>query len=262
MFDEYTVLSAIALISYADALSERKVILKNNNNKSGVYRWINLVNGKSYVGSSVNLGYRLKQYYSVSYLNRKKSASSISRALVKYGHSNFKLEILEYCEADRLIILEREQHYINLLKPEYNILKIAGSPLGYKHTEESLAKMRNRKLSKEHLDIVLTRILSDDHKAAVKKARTNSIHSADARAKMRNFIHSEETKAKLSQRLTNYNLSKGHKIEITNIVENTKTVYESIRKAAISLNTNHSTIRNYIKSGKLYKGLYKINCII
>ena len=44
--------------------------------------------------------------------------------------------------------------------------------------------------------------------------------------------------------------------------ENTKTVYESIRKAAISLNTNHSTIRNNIKSGKLYKGLYKINCII
>ena len=105
IFDAYTVLSSIALITYADALSERKVILKNNNNKSGVYRWINLVNGKSYVGSSVNLGYRLKQYYSVSYLNNKKSASSISRALVKYGHSNFKLVILEYCEADRHIIL-------------------------------------------------------------------------------------------------------------------------------------------------------------
>jgi len=41
------------------------------------------------------------------------------------AHSNFKLEILEYCEADRLIILEREQYYIDLLKPEYNILKIA-----------------------------------------------------------------------------------------------------------------------------------------
>lgn len=79
--------------------------------------WINQVNGKSYVGSSVNLGHRLKQYYSVSYLNRKKSVSSISRALVKYGHSNFKLEILEYCEPNRLIILEREQYYIDLLKP-------------------------------------------------------------------------------------------------------------------------------------------------
>ena len=126
----YTVLSVIALITYADTLSERKEILKNNNTKSGIYLhlippsfaggsgvWINQVNGKSYVGSSVNLGYRLKQYYSVSYLNRKKSVSSISRALVKYGHSNFKLEILEYCEPNRLIILEREQYYIDLLKP-------------------------------------------------------------------------------------------------------------------------------------------------
>lgn len=131
---------------------------------------------KIYIGSSVDLGYRLKQYFSISYLTRKKSwplrglTSSISSALLKYGYSNFKLEILEYCEANKTIILEREQHYINLLKPEYNILKIAGSPLGYKHTEESLAKMRNRKLSKEHLDMVLTRILSDDHKVKVRKA--------------------------------------------------------------------------------------------
>jgi hypothetical protein len=29
------------------------------------------------------------------------------------------------------------------LKPEYNIVEIAGSTLGYKHTEESLNKMRN-----------------------------------------------------------------------------------------------------------------------
>ena len=46
IFDEvYTVLSAIALITYANPLSERKEIIKNNNKKSGVYRWINQVNG-------------------------------------------------------------------------------------------------------------------------------------------------------------------------------------------------------------------------
>lgn len=39
---------------------------------------------------------------------------------------------------------------------------------------------------------------------------------------MKNFIHSEETKAKLSQNLTKYNLSKGHKIEIMNIEEKQK----------------------------------------
>lgn len=61
--------------------------------------------------------------------------------------------------------------------------------------------------------------------------------------------------------MTKYNLSKGHKIEIMNIEENTRTVYESIRKAALSFNINPGTIRNYIKSGKLYKGIYKINSI-
>lgn len=64
----------------------------------------------------------------------------ISKALLKYGYSNFKLEILEYCNEDNL--RNREQHYLDLLQPEYNILKIAGSSLGFKHNEESLSKLR------------------------------------------------------------------------------------------------------------------------
>lgn len=35
------------------------------------------------------------------------------------------------------------------LKPDYNIAEIAGSTLGYKHTPESLEKMRNFVLSEE-----------------------------------------------------------------------------------------------------------------
>lgn len=38
------------------------------------------------------------------------------------------------------MILLREQYYIDLIQPKYNILKVAGSSLGYKHTEESFAK--------------------------------------------------------------------------------------------------------------------------
>lgn len=36
-------------------------------------------------------------------------------------------------------------------KPDYNIVETAGSTLGYKHTEESLEKMRNFVLSEEVL---------------------------------------------------------------------------------------------------------------
>ena len=48
----------------------------------------------------------------------------IDRALLKYGYSKFKLEILEYCKISNLI--EREQYYLDNLKPEYNILLKAG----------------------------------------------------------------------------------------------------------------------------------------
>jgi len=55
------------------------------------------------------------------------------------GHKNFQLAILCYCEPENVLSLE--QHYIDSLKPEYNILQVAGSPLGHKHTEETLEKM-------------------------------------------------------------------------------------------------------------------------
>ena len=60
----------------------------------------------------------------------------IHKALLKYGYSEFRLDILEYCDGKEVIY--REQYYLDLLKPEYNILKTAGSSLGFKHTSETL----------------------------------------------------------------------------------------------------------------------------
>ena len=74
---------------------------------------------------------------------------------------------------------------------------------------------------------------------------------------MRNRVITDEVRAKLSQNIAKYNLSKAHEVEVVNVEENTKTVYESVRKAAVSLNTSHVTLSAYIKSGNIYKGLYK-----
>jgi hypothetical protein len=52
------------------------------------------------------------------------------------------LEILEYCNKNSLIL--REQYYINLLNPSYNILKTAGSRLGFKCSKETLLKFEVR----------------------------------------------------------------------------------------------------------------------
>lgn len=89
---------------------------------------------------------RLKNYYNLSYLEREtlKNNSMIYKALIKYGYSSFKLDILEYCEISTLI--SREQYYIDNLRPEYNILKKAGSLTGFKHSKLSIERIRASKL--------------------------------------------------------------------------------------------------------------------
>lgn len=72
----------------------------------------------------------------------------IYKALIKYGYSNFSLDIMEYCEPN--VLISKEQYYIDILKPEYNILKIAGSNLGFKHTELAKTKMSAKKLGINH----------------------------------------------------------------------------------------------------------------
>jgi hypothetical protein len=49
------------------------------------------------------------------------------------------LEILEYC--DLYGIIQREQYFIDLLKPQYNILHVAGSSLGYLHSADTKKKI-------------------------------------------------------------------------------------------------------------------------
>lgn len=101
-------------------------ILKNNNpvsidieSISGIYKIINITNDKFYIGSAKNLLKRLMQHF--SHLRHNESnCTKLQRAYNKYGEGNFKIVLLEECEISKLI--EREQYYIDTLKPYYNIL--------------------------------------------------------------------------------------------------------------------------------------------
>jgi len=69
----------------------------------------------------------LKGYFAIYFLQSeiKKGRSLINSSLLKYGYSNFTLQILEYCDTCEAV--SREQYYLDFLKPEYNILFTAGS---------------------------------------------------------------------------------------------------------------------------------------
>lgn len=108
---------------------------------SGIYQIINKVNGKSYIGSSIRLNKRWKRHLTDLKCNVHHSLA-LQRAFHKYGSDNFEFNVLENCE--EVLLLEREQYYLDNLKPEYNICNTAGNCLGVKQSEETKEK---RKLS-------------------------------------------------------------------------------------------------------------------
>jgi len=67
---------------------------------------------------------------------------------------NINFSIIELCEPEKCI--EREQYYIDTLKPDMNISPTAGSSLGIKRTDETKEKCRQAKLgtklSKESIE--------------------------------------------------------------------------------------------------------------
>lgn len=50
----------------------------------------------------------------------------------------------------------------------------------------------------------------------------------------------------------------GDKIEVFNTETKQTIIYNSNYKAAEALNCSEATIRNYVKNGKLYKGIYML----
>lgn len=100
----------------------------------------------------------------------------IYNAILKYGHSNFIFEIIEYCEPGDAI--QREQHYLDNFDFEYNILEKANSLLGYKHTLETLTKMKGRKNAWGYKHTLETL-------AKLREFQTGKTHSEESMKKMK-----------------------------------------------------------------------------
>ena len=127
-----------AEVKFIDIKKSKLDILLNIKDKSGVYMFFNLINGNSYVGSSVNLARRFRIHmFNINYVKL-----PLPMSIYKYGLNNFAFLVLIYCNKDINACLGLEQFYLDLHKPKYNILKLAGSSQGFKHSPETIAKLK------------------------------------------------------------------------------------------------------------------------
>ncbi len=75
----------------------------------GIYKQENKLNGKIYIGQSVNIQKRYQQHL-YDALNRCEEGTGVDFAIKKYGIENFDFDIVEECPVDKLD--EREQQWI------------------------------------------------------------------------------------------------------------------------------------------------------
>nr|AKB93438.1 GIY-YIG endonuclease [Fusarium graminearum]AKB93494.1 GIY-YIG endonuclease [Fusarium graminearum]AKB93552.1 GIY-YIG endonuclease [Fusarium graminearum]AKB93607.1 GIY-YIG endonuclease [Fusarium graminearum]AKB93773.1 GIY-YIG endonuclease [Fusarium graminearum] len=242
----------------------RKLIIKDNKDKSGIYKWTNKITKDIYIGQSISLAKRFIRYFNLSYLKNRETLV-ISRALIKYGYSNFSLEILEYCDIANLT--EREQYYMDKLNPRYNTLKIAGSSSGHKLSEETKTKISKslKGVYIQEKSALYGRTHTEETKALMSSNNSNEnnpffgkTHSLETKELMRQKAlgrkHSEETLLKMST-------SRGHLVYIHEKCdsEGFKLIgsFVSIRKAAKFLDISANTVRLYINSGEIFKDRYK-----
>lgn len=108
----------------------------------GVYKITNILNNKCYIGSTTSFNTRFNSHK--HFLRKNKHPNShLQNAWNLYGENNFVFEILEKIEdPNEEILLQKEQYFADLINPQYNLLKIVKSCLGYKHTEETKKKHR------------------------------------------------------------------------------------------------------------------------
>lgn len=191
--------------------------------EAGVYLISNNVNGKCYVGSTIHLDQRRREHFS-KLANNKHINAHLQNAYNKYGREAFDFEVLETIDIDDNIkdkLLKREQFWIDNLKPEYNILLVAGSNLGYHHTEETKKKI-------------------SESTTGVKKSEEHAKHIREGQS---GRVLTEEHKAKLSEEAKHRKSPSNHAIISIDGV-----IYNSLKEASEATGVKYNTIQKRLKN--------------
>jgi group I intron endonuclease len=179
------------------------LIGRENKKRTVIYQWYNLINNNIYVGSAWNGSIRLLSYWTPSRLQRN---LPIYNSLVKYGHNNFCLAILEDLgltgSTSKLIMLQREQFYLDIIFNNESYLKLnlspkAGTTLGLKHSEQfkfnrtgKLNPMYNKELSPEFLNN------QRKDKSGINNPMYGKLKSSETLAKLHKLIYVYDVETK------------------------------------------------------------------
>lgn len=234
---------------------------------SGIYKITNLINGKIYIGSSVNLK-RRKTIHLSNLKNKKHGNRYLQNSFDKYGEDNFIFEILEPVE-DKNNLIVREQYWIDTLNAcnkniGYNLAPTAGSLLGVKRSQESKIKISQAKIGKFKGELSPCAILSEKEvleiKILIAKGMSKSKIAEIYRVSLntiwdinynRTWKHVEIDASSIEQKYFFEMSDERRKLTNNQVLDIKKLLYEEVscKDISIQFNVSQSTIYK-IKSGE------------
>ena len=191
----------------------------------GIYKITN-PKGKVYIGQSININKRFKQYQS---LCNSKSQIKLNRSLNKYGIKNHTFEIIEECDLE--LLNERERYYQEL----YNVLNKGLNCRLTKSDDKfgNLSEETKLKISKKHIELRKTGL---GNPPPILKGENNG---------MFNKKHSIESIIKMKNNKTK-KLGKDHPNSSIFLHLETGIFYFSVREVAEVLNKKYNYIADRV----------------
>src|SRR3990167_2066728 len=183
----------------------------------GIYKIVNTIDGKQYVGSAVNLLKRQSLHW--HHLKHGTHVNAhLQYAWNKYGEEALEFRVVGKCPPEKLIQLEQE--VMDHLKPEYNLSPTAGSQLGMKHSDEARRKMSEACRGRVHS--AETRRKISEAASGEKNGHWGKTHTQEARQRISEAAkgntrwlgkkHSVEAKRKMSNAKRNPSVETIHKL--------------------------------------------------
>ena len=94
------------------------------NKIAGIYKVTNNITGEFYIGSSKDIEKRWYQHKNPAFW-KQHSNVKLYQIMAQYGRDNFTIDVIE--ETDNL--REREQYWVDQLKPSYNVRRANGQDI-------------------------------------------------------------------------------------------------------------------------------------
>ena len=144
---------------------------------AGIYKITNNITGDFYIGSSKNIEKRWHEHKSPS-VHKQQPNSKLYKGMASYGLDNFTFEIIEKTDNLR----EREQYYIEQLKPSYNNNRA--------QRDIDSNRLYIRKYHKAHHDKELAAVKAYNNRLCLYKGETLTLNALALRLRQQGIAHS------------------------------------------------------------------------